>query len=1299
MVGGPLVNSVNRADAAIGPVVVALLAVLALSLTVAPGLPAPGVAGGGSLSRTSPVEPPSSRSGPVTVAPAFSPEAGGDTWVGPVPPSNSMSVLVGLASQDPTGLEAEAAGEYTVGSGLYHHYLSPAQVAARYGPAPAALTGAEQYFGGFGLATQVLPGGSLLSVTGPVAGLGSAFGTSFQEYRSSTGRLFVSHPTPATLPSAIPWTGAVGLGNVSLPVPLAQFVPQVPGSVVASPAASCSGGSTGLSPCQVWTAYDAAGLIDSGTNGTGVSIGIVDVYDGGEPQTELASDLAKFDSTFLLPAPTVGFDYPVNTSVDLNLTETEWGLEDALDLEWSHAAAPGASIAMTFAPDTNVGLYEAVNWLVATDRVDVITLSWGEPDVGVYNAFSTPCSSACNASTDGSYEVLGPVLAAAALEGITVFSAAGDCGSADGTSGVSTNYPSSDPFVTGVGGTVLQVNSSGVWKGESAWSGNETGATSPGCDNQGGSGGGFAPFPRPWWQTGPGVPASPELRGDPDVSADAATPAEIFEGGEAGGVAGTSLATPLWAGVTAIGDQYAGRSLGFLDPQLYTILRGPNYSADFHDILSGNNGAYTAGPGWDPVSGIGTPIVGKLVPALSQAPRSTSSLKAGLAAWPTHGSAALTVNFVLIPSGGSGTYPLEGVYFGDGTAALVSNGSVSHVYPADGVFPAVGYVADSSGNVSASAPTAVVVGGSSLRVGLNVSDLTPAVGAADQFTATVAGGTAPYSYQFSFGDGTSLNGTGTNTTTHAFPVAGGYCADVIVTDSARPMDGGTSAIVAVAVGGAPAPVCANQTGPFRVTANSSPGVRDAPADYPSLFRVSGGEGTGTPTEVLSSSDPYVGACGCTIFRAPGTYSVSLSATNSSGTHASNETNVTVAPPLVGVFTTSATSGEAPLTVNFSVVVTGGYESDADRTFWAFGDGTTTTGAAVSHTYAAPGFYFATGDAEDSGQGNASEGFLIDVLPAAGASTPAVTATIEPAVNVVAGTTVNFSATSSPYLPPVLFNWSLGSGSSSLDRVTSETVYAPASGAPRARDFSLNVSWPLAHNVIAVAIADASFLAVETGGFVPRTDALTLAASPGGLGSGNVPFRWTAFASASGPGTSSLAWSFGNGNSSTGGAVSQVYGLPGDYTVNVTASNSWNDSARLPFGVVAHSTTPISIVATVSPQSGVAPLEVTLNASASGGAGPPFGYLWSESTNRTAVAGPDVVTFYQSPGRYNVTLTVTDWMGTTAQENWTVVVTAAPATGGEPGYLYLGVAAVVGAGIALAVAVSSRRARDRPPPTP
>ncbi|EQD52187.1 secreted protein containing Peptidase S53, propeptide domain protein, partial [mine drainage metagenome] len=163
---------------------------------------------------------PPAPTGPVTVAPpdAIGP---GIRPVAPVPPDLAMNVLVGLAGSDPSGLAARVAAAYTPGSTLYHDYLTPADVAAQFGASTGTLAAAVRYFNGFGLTATPLGGGTLIEVRGGSGAIARAFGTSFDLYRAPDGRSFVGHPTPAVLPAGIPWTAAVGLGNASLPVPLA----------------------------------------------------------------------------------------------------------------------------------------------------------------------------------------------------------------------------------------------------------------------------------------------------------------------------------------------------------------------------------------------------------------------------------------------------------------------------------------------------------------------------------------------------------------------------------------------------------------------------------------------------------------------------------------------------------------------------------------------------------------------------------------------------------------------------------------------------------------------------------------------------------------------------------------------------------------------------------------------------------------------------------------------------------------------------------------------------------------------
>lgn len=1225
--------------------------------------------------------------------------------MGALPASTEVTFLVGLPSRDPAGFTAYPAAANIPGTGAYRQFLSPIEVARRYGPSPAEVASVETYFDGFGLRSHLSPDGLLLTVSGSSGAAAHAFGTSFVQYRGTYGQIFFSHPTAARLPASVPVSGVFGLGNVTSPRPLG--LTSATRAVRAGPATTCSTGPAGLAPCQIWGAYDSAGLIANGTNGAGERIGIVDTYDAGENQSQLASDLGSFDTLFGLPAPTVTFNYPVPTTQNLNSTYTGWGLEEALDIEWSHASAPGASLAMTFAPNSGVGLYLAVDWLVSHRLVDVISLSWGEPDVGVFNAYNGACTSECNASTDGSYEILSPVLEAAAVEGIGVFVATGDCGAADGTSGVSTDYPASDPSAVAVGGTYLSVSGSGVYQGETGWSGNSSGTTSPGCQNQGGSGGGYSPFPRPYWQHGTGLPSSPATRGIPDVSADASNDVTIVQGGVDGGVGGTSLATPIWAGFAALADQYAGRDLGQLDPGVYSLLRGSTYSADFHDILSGNNG-YSAGTGWDAVTGVGSPIVGQLVKDLAGPAPLASSLRVILYSNRTYGLTPLTVRFGVAPFGGESPYPLEGVYFGDGTSGLASGGAVTHTFSHAGVYAAVAFAADSSGNLSSSDPVAIVVGGGGpLNMTLTPSTSTPAVGAAVTFTTTVRGGSAPYGYIYSFGDGTFLNLSSAATTVHSYGVAGGFCADVVAEDSANPIDGARSAPVGVGVGGAAVPVCSNASAPLTVSADRAPGVRDAPADFPSLFHVSGGVsgsgGTGM-TETLSSSDPYVAACGCTIFRAPGTYGVSLSVTDLIGDHATNGTNVTVSPALSANFSTTPTFGPAPLAVQFHASESGGYLPDPNLTRWEFGDGTGATGSSAAHTYTVPGFYSATGDATDRGQSNASEGFLIDVLPSGSTTVPVLTATYSPAVNISSGTTIHFHArTSLPNgsVAPAQIFWTLGANGTAWGPTAAKTYYAATSGPLAILSASVSAEWVGDTPPTEATLASPQLFASEPGGFVPAVDDLQFSAT-GTPAVGSPGLLWSGAARVVAPGGGSANWSFGDGTGAVGLTANHTFLTPGAYTVNGSATDPWGDVAWLAFGVlIAPGVVPsLSVSGGPSREGGPAPLSVRFAANATGGT-VPYTFAWrtGDGASSTNASFPHA---YTLPGNYTATLTVRDTNGRSVELNWTILVAAVPPVPSRGGSSPLGIFVVIGAAGAALVAVSAviwaRRRRPSPPTT-
>jgi hypothetical protein len=387
------------------------------------------------------------------------------------------------------------------------------------------------------------------------------------------------------------------------------------------------------SPSEIRNAYNATSLLNSGYNGSGVTISIVDAY--GDPYIQ--GELNNFSATFGIPPTTVRVacvDGPCNYAEGIS---TGWNREIALDVEWAHAMAPGATINLYIGSNGGQPLYDAVAAAVAGTNGNgtylspssIISMSWGTPenDIGESGAVAQVFGE--------NYPWLNQVFQLGAAEGITFFASSGDWGAYDQALGQTSPYggapyPSTDPFVTGVGGTSLYMgtdseslqspgNATGSYGYETAWSWNN--------HYEWGTGGGFSTFfGRPSWQSGLGVPSG-KTRGTPDVSwdADPLTGVLVYTQGAFGIYGGTSVGSPSWAGSMALIDQVAGHDLGFIDPLLYAILKDPvEYGKAFHDITVGDNDPFQADPGWNPLTGVGTPNIGELARYLSQPPTSLS---------------------------------------------------------------------------------------------------------------------------------------------------------------------------------------------------------------------------------------------------------------------------------------------------------------------------------------------------------------------------------------------------------------------------------------------------------------------------------------------------------------------------------------------------------------------------------------------------------------------------------------------------------------------------------------------------
>ena len=231
------------------------------------------------------------------------------------------------------------------------------------------------------------------------------------------------------------------------------------------------------------------------------------------------------------------------------------------------------------------------------NKPSVISISWGGPESSWTQQAVTALDDACQS--------------AAAL-GVTITVACGDDGATDGGTGNNVDFPASSPHVLACGGTKL-LGSAGTITSEVVW--NEL------ANNEGGTGGGVSTlFPLPTWQAGAGVPAPASAsggRGTPDVAgnADPATGYTIRVDGETIVIGGTSAVAPLWAGLIAVANAQNKTSAGFLNPVIYVA----NAKSGFRDITEGNNGAFSARPGWDACTGLGSPRLPALLGLLSPA--------------------------------------------------------------------------------------------------------------------------------------------------------------------------------------------------------------------------------------------------------------------------------------------------------------------------------------------------------------------------------------------------------------------------------------------------------------------------------------------------------------------------------------------------------------------------------------------------------------------------------------------------------------------------------------------------------
>jgi len=489
----------------------------------------------------------------------------GRTATGTVAPKKEISLTLGLAVRDQAALDAFVAAVGDPKSPLYKHYLTVAQFVARFGASASAIDAVTSYLKSEGLKVGTVYANHLaIGVTGTATQVEKAFGVTLHTYRdAATKRDFYANAANPTLPASIASdvVSVAGLSSYGLRQHYSVVAKKVSPSALAR-------ATSDITPAKARGAYNLTSSISSGYDGAGKTVGLV------EFSAYEASDVAEYDSYYGLGATAASV-----VKVDGGTTDTSGDVEDELDIEVEYALAPGATVKVYEAPNTDAGEIALYSALVSSG-VNAISSSWGEDEA------SEPSANMTSDNTD---------FEEAAAQGQSVYSASGDDGADDNGSSLSVDFPASDPYVTGVGGTTLTVTSADAWSKETAWSD---------------SGGGYSSyFSTPSFQTS--VNSDGE-RAVPDVSADA-NPSSgwyIYTEGAWEEVGGTSAAAPNWAAFTLDYDTAAtdlgGSAFGYANSFIYTVAESSLYDSVFHDITSGNNGEYSAGTGYDEVTGWGS---------------------------------------------------------------------------------------------------------------------------------------------------------------------------------------------------------------------------------------------------------------------------------------------------------------------------------------------------------------------------------------------------------------------------------------------------------------------------------------------------------------------------------------------------------------------------------------------------------------------------------------------------------------------------------------------------------------------
>ena len=465
----------------------------------------------------------------------------------------------------------------------YHHFLTVEEFTRQFGPTEADYSSAVAFARAHGLAVGATPANRLIiEASGTVTNVESAFSVKMQSYRHPTAnRTYYAPDVEPSVATGVPIAAVSGLNTYEPPRPASLRMPT--GATVIRAATGSEGGQ--FLGSDIRAAYAPGVTLD----GSGQAVGI---FSFGPYNF---TDVQNYFSTIGQP-----LNVPIINILLNGVSGVCSGCDDGeqvIDIEQAVSMAPNLKAVYFYEGNNDVSI---LNRMATDNLAKQLSSSW----------LWLPADPASDE----------PIFMEFAAQGQNFFQASGDSG-AYSPAGCTSNcvvawYPADDPFITAVGGTDLNTNGAGgSWQSESVWIGSGGGRSTNG-------------FGLPSYQNrivNSSSQASGAQRNVPDVAAEANTDNYFCANGSCrGGVGGTSLAAPRWAGFMALANQQArGTPIGFLNPALYNIGASSSYGADFHDITSGNNGnshssgLYAAVAGYDLATGWGTPRGQAMINALS----------------------------------------------------------------------------------------------------------------------------------------------------------------------------------------------------------------------------------------------------------------------------------------------------------------------------------------------------------------------------------------------------------------------------------------------------------------------------------------------------------------------------------------------------------------------------------------------------------------------------------------------------------------------------------------------------------